>query len=484
MPAAKDFYVAIELGSSKITGIAGQKKMDGSITVLAIATEEASSCIRKGVVYNIDKTNQCIRNIIQKLQNQLKTEITLVHVGIGGQGIRSVMNTLADNLKPQVVNHNIIDAMMDTNRATRYQGKTILDVAPQEYKVDSQYQLDPVGIECSYIEGRFLNIVWRDSFYRNINKCFEQQGMPEARYYLAPMALADNILTDSERRQGCMLVDLGAGTTTVSIYYKNILRHMVTIPMGGNNITKDIASFHIDEMEAEKLKLKYASAFTNPAEVDPEMKLSIDPERSIRQRDFISIVEARTEEIIKNALAQIPTEYAERLVGGIILTGGSSNLRNIETAFRKYSNIDKVRVALTVTTSVGSAKNVTIANNGMLCTALALLAKSDQLSSGRPMSEVNTLFSEEGLAGAPSTEARSFKDVQPGQVLTGREIAAAEEAARKKAEEEEAARKKAEEEEAARKAEEARIRRENSLSGKLRRGFSSFFKKMVEEEEE
>lgn len=481
MPAAKDFYVAIELGSSKITGIAGQKKMDGSITVLAIATEGAATCIRKGVVYNIDKTNQCIRNIIQKLQNQLQTEITLVHVGIGGQGIRSVINNISRDLSAQVISHDIIDSMMDNNRATRYTNQTILDVAPQEYKVDSQYQLEPVGIECSHIEGRFLNIVWREAFCRNLYKCFEQPGMPEPRYYLAPMALADNILTDSERRTGCILVDLGAGTTTVSIYYKNILRHMVTIPMGGWNITKDLASFHIDELEAEKMKIKYASAYTNPSDVDPDMKLSIDAERSIHQRDFISIVEARTEEIIKNVLAQIPSEYADKLVGGIILTGGGSNLHNMEMAFRKYSNVDKVRVAQTVTTSVSTAKNVTIQNNAMLCTALALLSKSDQMSSGRPMSEVNNLFSDELQGMEAPTGQRPLSEVKPGQIPTGREKAAAEEAARKKAEEEAA---RIAEEERLRKEQEERIRRENSLGAKITRSVRSFFKKIVEEEEE
>ena len=206
MPAAKEFYVAIELGSSKITGIAGQKKVDGSVTILATATEPGALCIRRGVVYNIDKTNQCIRNIIQKLQNQLQTEVTLVHVGIGGQGVYSLVNTLATDFdEATVVSHNIIDRMMDSNRATRYANKTILDVAPQEFKVDSQFQLDPVGIECNRVEGNFLNIVWRDSFCRNLYKCFEQPGMPEPRYYLAPMSLADSVLSDSERRGGCVL---------------------------------------------------------------------------------------------------------------------------------------------------------------------------------------------------------------------------------------------------------------------------------------
>lgn len=484
MPAVKEFYAAIELGSSKITGIAGQKKMDGSITVNAIAVEEASSCIRKGVVYNIDKTNQCIRNIVQKLQTQLQTEVRLMHVGIGGQGIRSVINTIANDLdEATVINHNIIDSMMDSNRATRYANQTILDVAPQEFKVDSQYQMEPVGIECNRIEGHFLNIVWRESFNRNLYKCFEQAGMPEPRYYLAPMALADCILTPAERRAGCVLVDLGAGTTTVSVYYKNVLRHMVAIPMGGNNITKDIASFHIDEVEAEKMKLKYASAYTNSSDIDTEMKLSIDPQRTIPQREFIAVVEARAEEIIKNVIAQIPSEYADKLVGGIVLTGGCSNMRNIEHAFRKYSNVDKIRIAKTVNTSVNCSKGVTLENDGTYCTALALLAKADELSSGRPLSELNTLFGAGETENVGGSSQRQLSDVKPGQIPTGRELAAAEEAARKKAEEEEAARKKAEEEAAARKKAEEEERKRNSLANRIKRTLLNFGKKMIEEEE-
>lgn len=486
MAAVKDFYVAIELGSSKITGIAGQKKMDGSITVLAIATEEAASCIRKGVVYNIDKTNQSIRSIIQKLQNQLQTEIAIVHVGIGGQGIRGLVNVIAKDLdEATVINNNIIDAMTDANRATRYTNSTILEAEPQEYKVDSQYQVDPVGIECNRIEGHFLNIIWREAFYRNLNKCFEQPGMPQFYPCLAPKALADNVLTDTERRTGCVLVDLGAGTTTVSVYYKNILRHMVVIPLGGNNVTKDIASFHIDEVEAEKMKLQYGSAFTANSDFDPDMKYTIDSQRSIPQRDFVSMVEARVEEIIKNALAQIPSEYIDKLVGGIIITGGGSNMKNMELAFRKYSTIDKVRIAKNINTSVNVAKGVQMQNNGTLCTVLSLLAESDQKSDGRPLSELNNIFSEE----VPTIggNLRKPEDLKSGQVLTAAERKALEEEAERRRQEEEAAQKAKEAEEKAaeeeRRRQEEERRKQNSPSARFKRSFMNIIKKMTEEEE-
>ena len=165
----KEFIVAIELGSSKMTGIAGKKNLDGSIQVLAVVKEESSSFIRKGYVYNIDKTAQCLATIVSKLEKQLKTTITQVYVGVGGQSIRSVRNVISKELPADtVVTQNMVIELMDSNRNMKYPDQEILDAAVQEYKVDSQYQLDPVGIQCNHIEGNFLNILQRKAFYKKV----------------------------------------------------------------------------------------------------------------------------------------------------------------------------------------------------------------------------------------------------------------------------------------------------------------------------
>ena len=119
--AAKEFIVAIELGSSKVTGIAGQKNLDGSIQILAVVKEESSAFIRKGVVYNIDKTAQCLTSIIKKLETQLKTEIRQVYVGIGGQSIRSVRNVISKDLPNEsIVTQEMVIELMDANRNMTY----------------------------------------------------------------------------------------------------------------------------------------------------------------------------------------------------------------------------------------------------------------------------------------------------------------------------------------------------------------------------
>lgn len=167
---ANEFIVAIELGSSKIRGIAGRKNLDGSINILAVVTEDSTQCIRKGVVYNIAKTGQCITNIINKLKAQLKREITQVYVGVGGQSIRSVRNVIVkDYPEETMITSEIINELMDANRSMSYPEQEILDAVVQEYKVDKQYQIDPVGIKALRLEGNFLNILWRKQFYDDLN---------------------------------------------------------------------------------------------------------------------------------------------------------------------------------------------------------------------------------------------------------------------------------------------------------------------------
>ena len=475
----KDFIVAIELGSSKMTGIAGKKNLDGSISVLAVVREDSTSCIRKGVVYNIDKTVLCLTNIINKLETALKTKIAQVYVGVGGQSIRSMKNVIIKDLPAgTIVNQEMINELEDTNRSMSYTDLEILDAATQEYKVDSQYQLDPVGIQCSRLEGNYLNILWRKSFYRNLNKCFENAGIRIAELYLAPMALADSILTEAEKRSGCVLVDLGADTTTVSVYYKNILRHLAVIPLGGNNITKDIATMQMEEKEAEAIKLKYGCAYTDSNAIDNTLELKIDDDRKIESRKLIDIIEGRLEEIIENVRYQVPSEYLDKLIGGIILTGGGSNMKEIETAFRNYTHISKIRVAKFVTQTINS-KNADInAHDGTMNTILGLLEKGDYNCAGEDIT--NDLFN----AGQEPTRPTRVNggNPRPGVIPTEaeRKAAAEEEARKKKEKEEEEARKKKEKEE-----EETRIakeKRENNLLNKIWKSAKKIGEKLIVEE--
>lgn len=479
MPS-KNFIVAIELGSTKITGVAGQKNHDGSFTVNAVVREDSTSCIRKGVVYNADKTVQCITNVISRLKQAMKTEIAQVYVGVGGQSIHSLRNVMVRDLAGSaLVSTDLVNELMDNNRAMQYKDFEILDVVTQEYKVDNQFQLEPVGIECSHLEGNFLNILQRKKHYHSLNNCFDRAGVKIAEMYLAPIALADGVLTDQEKRSGCMLVDMGAETSTVLVFNKNILRHVAVIPLGGNNITKDIASLQMEESDAEIMKLRHASAYTENNEIDASLTYNIDNERKVESRKFIELVEGRVQEIIQNAWHQVPEELTDKLMGGIILTGGASNMKNIDVAFRNHTHISKVRIAKNVNFKVHSSNTEVTASNGMMNTILSLLAKGEINCAGSEVVEHKDLFGAEptAIAAEEAPKPTKTEGEQPGtgkvKTLTEKE----KEEEERKAEE---ARKQQEEEEARKAAEEAERKKKPGFGTK----FMNWLKTIVTEDEE
>ena len=278
--ATTEFIAAIELGSSKVTGIAGRKNSDGSMQVLAYAKEDSSSFIRKGVIYNLNKTAQSLTSIINRLEGDLKESIAKVYVGISGQSLRTVRNVVSRDLKEEtLISQELVDAICDEN------------------------------LEIPLIE--------------------------------------------SERRSGCALVDFGADTTTISVYKGNILRFMTVLPLGGNCITRDITSLRIEEEEAESLKITYADAtYEEEGEEKATCQLE-DEERTIELGILNDIIGARVEEIIDNVWNQIQLSgYDDKLLAGIIITGGTANLKNLDEVLRKRTKIDKVRIARNIRNTI------------------------------------------------------------------------------------------------------------------------------------
>ncbi|HCD77362.1 MAG TPA: cell division protein FtsA [Prevotella sp.] len=393
MPA-KDFIVAIELGSSKIRGIAGGKNADGSIAVYAIASEDSLGNIRKGIVYNIEKTVQSITNIVRKLKTALNRDISQVYVGVGGQSILSVKHEITKDLSSDtIITQQMVNELMDANRNKAYADKEILDVAIQEYKVGNDLQTDPAGIQADRLTGNFLNILWRKAFYDRLNDCFERANIKIAELDIAPLALADCILDDTSKRAGCLLVDLGYDTTTMLVYHKNILRHIAVIPLGGKNITKDLTTLNIDDEVAEKMKRKYGSAYNEPEELNKTMEFSVDLEHKVSSVKFQQVVEARMQEIIENVWAQVSPEYQEKLNGGIILTGGGANLKNVETAFRKKTKIEKITTVQFIPDNVNTTnKNISVPHDGTMNTLLGLLKKGDMSCDGGELNIQQNIF--------------------------------------------------------------------------------------------
>lgn len=393
--------VAIELGTSRISGIAGKKK-DGGIQIMAYAEEPTnSSCIKRGYVYNIEKTTQGIKSVIAKLQSSLRQSISQVYVGIGGQSVRSIKCPVQKDLLTQTyITAEHIDEMRDESQqhlpSVDYE---LLENFPQSCAVDGRpVPDDPVGVVGTRIENEYLNVIARRVMRNNIDTCFSNTDVKVVEMRTAAYDLAENVLTDQEKRAGCVLVDLGAGTTTVVVYKNNILRHLVTLPIGSANITQDLTSWQIDEGEAEVLKLQYGNAIEENNDENEEtapQTYTTTYGKVIKLSDIQTTIEARLTEIIANVHNQIINSgYASQLLGGVILTGGGAAMKNIAKAFSERLKMEKVRIADRLNLSV--IKNSTVTNftveNVRSTSIIALLVGGNENCVGEKITGEPSMF--------------------------------------------------------------------------------------------
>ena len=379
MGAEKDIIVAVELGSTAIRGIAGKREPDGTMRILAISQEETNDSIRKGLVDNIDKTTQAISHVVRKINEELGITTKRIFVGLSGQSLRTLENKVPYQFAQQtLVDNKIIDQLKEINNGIVYPQAKIHDVIPQEYKIGNRYIQDPVGMQCEQIEARFINVVARNGMSENVERCVKNAGLEVADMFISPICLADSLLTANEKRSGCALVDIGADTTTISVYYSNILRHLVVIPLGGSNVTTDISTKSIELGEAEQLKLKYGTAWHENEEEPNKNKIDISFDRTITEGELSNITEARYEEIIVNIWAHIK-QYNDKLLSGILLTGGASKAKGLVKAIKEYTQTDKqIRFAKGLPLDISLAYNIHIPEDNNLYTLMALLLKGDQ----------------------------------------------------------------------------------------------------------
>ncbi|MBQ8673265.1 MAG: cell division protein FtsA [Bacteroides sp.] len=393
--ATTEFIAAIEIASSRISGIAGRRNSDGSIQVLAHACKESASFVRKGIIYNIDKAAQALRDMVDKLNAQLEGCVAKVYVGIGGQSMHTVKNTVERPVEGGKVTSELVDSLCDENRECPLEGKDILDVAPQEYVIDNMRYVEPVGVSGQHIVGNFLNIVACSDLQRRLNQSFGQARVEIADLMVAPMALARGVLSENDLRAGCALVDFGAGTTTVAVYKDSLLRYLCVIPLGGESITRDIMSLRLEQHVAEALKLQYGRAVA-PEEEEEDSECRCEDGTVIRRQELDNLVEARVEEILLNVKQQIGVSgYSASLYSGVVLTGGGSSLKEMETAFKRFTGMEKVRTAQSVQTAVHGFQETL--HDPRQFTLLSLLMAGHENCCQLPDTAPGTLFNEDEM---------------------------------------------------------------------------------------
>lgn len=326
------FIAAIDLGTSKITGVVGRKNENNVISVMACESIPSNNCIRRGTVYNIEETGAKVRKLVNLLENKLGRKIGKVYVSLAGQSLQTVEFREMKQLSSSgIVTDSVVAQLRQAAEKFTPEIKRKYAIADVEYFIDDKPERNPVGVTCSQIEADYEIIVGRPNLGSNIEKSIKSKAELEiAGFIVGALASAAIALNEEEKELGCAFVDFGAGTTTLSVYKGGILRRMVVIPFGGKTITKDICKLNFIESEAEQLKIKFGKAmesqdtsfFSSPFSSKPDVDLT----------ELNKVIVMRLDEITANLKQQIKLSgYEGQLGAGLVITGGASQLKNLDT---------------------------------------------------------------------------------------------------------------------------------------------------------
>ena len=346
--ASGEIIVGLDIGTTKIVCMVGKKDEFGKIEILGMGKTDSVG-VSRGVVSNIEKTVESIKGAVRLAEEQSGVDINVVNVGIAGQHIKSYQQ------KGVKVRHSIddeiqqkdIDALIeDMYKLVVIPGEEIIHVLPQEYIVDNEQGIkDPIGMAGIRLEANFHIISGQVTPIKNIFKCVEKAGLKVQDLILEPLASAEAVLDHEEKEAGVVLVDVGGGTTDITIFQEGIIRHTAVIPFGGNIVSEDIKEgCTIIKSQAELLKVKFGSALANENQENEIVSIpglrGREP-KEISIKNLAHIIQARMEEIVENVNYEIRNSgYEKKLIAGIVITGGGALLKHITQLVEYMTGMD------------------------------------------------------------------------------------------------------------------------------------------------
>lgn len=315
--------IAIEIGSSRIKGALGSFSPSGILTVKAVEEEPLLDWVRYGAVVNVEETSRLVNRIIRKIENRIVPQkIARAYVSLGGRSCCSTPRVIDRKFREeQEITDTVLHQLRDEVAETPLPDRDLFAVVPRQYIVDKREEKSPKGTMGSNIRFSANLITCRLTTKRNIDILFNDKlGLEIGGYEVRQLALGDLVLTNEEKRLGCMLVDFGAETVAVSIYKHGHLQYMATIPMGSRNITRDLTNLNYLEEKAEEMKIKYGNAAS-----------TVQSTQQLNGVDCTAVnnyVSHRAAEIIFNIRKQIDLAGFKNfdLPAGIIIVGRGAKL--------------------------------------------------------------------------------------------------------------------------------------------------------------
>ena len=331
------YIVALEIGSSKIVGAIAEKSPSGYVQVNHLEVEKLINSVRHGCVQNVENTKGAINRVIKKLENRIGGTIDEVFVGLSGRSLHSEPTEVNHNLDATVpITDQVLERIISEAGKDPIQNYETIEVVPRTYYVDKNETKSPNGQYGSNINIKLNLIVAKPNLKLNLDRVMSGSTRVK-EYMVTPLVVADEILEPSEKSLGCMLVDIGAETTTVSFYKDGSLVYLSTLPLGGRNITRDITTgLNILEDTAERVKKN----ISNPLDKKVE-QITID---GVNSADAANYIVARTGEIIANIKQQILYADIKTVdLHNIVLIGGGAQLQGIA---RRLEDEIKLRVRM------------------------------------------------------------------------------------------------------------------------------------------
>jgi cell division protein FtsA len=344
----KEIVVGLDIGTTKICVIVGRRNEFGKIDILGMGKSESEG-VSRGVVTNIQKTVDAIKDAVAQASARSNVDIKVVHVGIAGQHIKSLRHRgiiVRANGEDEIAQVDVDRLDEDMHRLVMTPGEEIIHVIPQEYIVDSESGIkDPIGMAGVRLEGNFHIITGQITAAKNIHRCVNKAGLSVADLILEPIASCEAVLTDEEKEAGVALIDIGGGTTDIAIFQDGIIRHTAVIPFGGNIITEDIKEgCAVMRKQAEALKVKFGCALADEARENEIISIpglrGRDP-REISVKNLSYIIQARVEEIFEHVYYEIKCSgYEKKLIAGIVITGGGAQLKHLAQLVEYVTGLD------------------------------------------------------------------------------------------------------------------------------------------------
>ena len=321
------YIAAIEIGSSKIKGIVAKSDTAERFSILAVESVDTGDSVRYGRVQNAREAGLRVNNIIRQLENNpnlANATITNVFVADGGRSVCSSRAEATINLGNDTeITAQILERLRKEAQYNLATDRDILEIAPRRFMVDNAEVKKVIGAFGNVLKGEFTIATASPENRRNLERVKIESHSTEIPCHYIPraIALADMVLSDSERQLGSLLIDFGSETTTMAVYRDNALQMLVTLPMGSANINRDLcAGLSITEESAENVKLTKGEAVVDRLQLN-----SVDDET----QEIINYVSSRVGEIIANINNQLDVAgfKPQDLSGGIVLTGGGARLR-------------------------------------------------------------------------------------------------------------------------------------------------------------